>query len=434
MTLTAPTGAGKTMGYLRYALTRCVKDKTRKRVILVLPHLSLVDQVAALASEIIPGTIVDTCMADQSEMGRDLVERWSAPCIVTTSAQFLGSLFSSQPEAMRKLHRLSDAVVVFDEFETIPDRLAKVTLESLHLLVSHFNTKILLSMALQPGYERLKELDYSPVEIIRKPSSCLSLAPAEGIQYIQEPKSVKEIAEMAAGLDSCCVIVNTRRHARAIYQQWEEKYIHGIFLLSDDLCPAHRRNILCIIKERLKDGRPVRVVATPCIESGIDLDFEKVYRAMAPLPELVLSAGLQNRDRRRPRGAISVFVPAKEEGEYHRPLNGDFAKQVAITQEMAIRGCDLSSREAIEEYYSKRFLTDLTTDEMTRALNARRYRDFEDECLFSKTKYPMVIVPYDQELWATNPTRRIRQISGTLLSARREGIEMCGEQNWGDKN
>lgn len=438
MTLTAPTSAGKTMGYLRYALAKCARDKTRKRIILVLPYLSLVDQVAELAKEIIPGTIVDTSTSNHADEARVLADRWSAPCIVTTTVQFFGSLFSGQPGDVRKLHRLTDAVIVFDEISSLPDRLAKPALESLYLLVRHFHADILLASATLPPYGKVKEMDYDPVEVIKKPDKCFSLVKREGIRYMADPLPLENIADMAIEQKNTCVIVNLRRHARAIYARWKEREVEGIFLLSSDLCAAHRAKVVTDIKERQSKGLPVHVVSTQCMEAGMDMDFEMLYRAMAPLPSLILSAGRQNREHMRQEGEIYVFVPKMEEGEWSIYPDGDYAKRASVTRAMAMRGCDLSSREVLDEYYAMRFFTDRTESKLSRAIFAHQYQTIGTLGQLIQGRHPKVLVPYDEDIWnaakealstKTFPKKLQKRLFGSIV----QGYTEEAVQEWCDE-
>lgn len=393
MSLTAPTGAGKTFGFLRFALERCKHDITRKRIVLVLPFLSLTDQVFNIASAIIPGTICDTSTAEYSEQNRELASRWNAPCIVTTAVQFFGSVCSARPADVRKLHRLSDAVVIFDEMQSLPDHLLKTALQAVCVLVRDYNMTAVMSTATPPVYSHVLP-DCSPTEIIQDVPGCFALAPAEHIELLPGELEISQVAGMAAGYENCCVITNMKRHALEVYRYWVDAGLENVFLLSTDLCPVHRQQVIKAIDELQKAGEPVHVSATQCIEAGVDLDFGQIFRAAAPLPSLIQSAGRQNRARRRPRGTMFVFVPARQtSGRGRNYPDGSYEKSAGIALDIAMRGMDLSSREALAAYYDTRFLSDLTKPKLRAALDAEDYHEFMQESRLIKSGGRQVVVP-----------------------------------------
>lgn len=401
MTLTAPTGSGKTLGFVRYTLGKCQEEKDLRRIIIVLPYLTLVDQVAELVKEIIPGAIVDTSTAVYGENERELTERWSAPCIVTTTVQFFGSLFSRQPGDVRKLHNLAHSIIICDEIQALPDHLAETALQSLSYLVKYFNANVLLSTATPPAYEHIEGLDYQPEEIIQDIDKCFALAPAEKIEYLSEAMSPQEVAEQALKYSSCCVIMNMKRHARAVYQYWADQGVSDIYLLSTDLCPPHRRQVIEEITDRQKKGLPVHVAATQCIEAGVDLDFEQIYRAIAPLPSLIQSAGRQNRSRKRERGTMYTF-PVKREPEGWKRLypDADYEGRAEIARTMAMEGYQLTELSSLEHYYSLRFEKTMVTPEaVTAAIKSKDYVAFREATKIIGRKGVQVVVPYDRNVW-----------------------------------
>lgn len=399
LTLTAPTGSAKTFGFLRFGLERCRRDLTRKRIILVLPFLSLTDQVFDIAAKIVPGTVLDTSMADYSEENRMLSGRWAAPCIVTTTVQLFGSLFSNRRGDLRKLHQLSDSVIIFDEIQSLPDHLARVAMEALNILVDDYHATVLLSTATPPSYGRIPGLDFRPREVISDLDACFGMAPAEGIEYLDSEYTVRDIADMALDYQNSAVVFNMKRHAREAYDAWADRGVPNIFLLTTDLCPAHRRGIIQAIQKLQANHEPVHVAATQCIEAGVDLDFDQVFRAMAPLPSLVQSAGRQNRSRLHPRGGMKVFCLVRDQGRVRMYPDSNYEASANATKGLAMNHVDLSGLGALDAYYQVRFHADPTREKLLSALYARQYPEFTRESRLIPWSGYRVIVPHDMALY-----------------------------------
>lgn len=184
LSLTAPTGSGKTFGFFNFALGRLKADRSMKRIVIALPFLSLTDQVADIAREIIPGAIVDTSTAERGDDQRDISERWSAPCVITTTVQLFQSLFSDKPGDCRKLHRLGEAVIILDEVQALPDSLAAVCVHTLKSLSDRYGSTVCLSTATPPAYGRIAGLRYGAAEITRDAPELFAMAPAEKISEL----------------------------------------------------------------------------------------------------------------------------------------------------------------------------------------------------------------------------------------------------------
>lgn len=312
-TLTAPTGTGKTLALLHFAL-RCCIGTGKKRIIIVLPYLSITQQNAAIYRQIYPQLLEDHSQSRLSDEMRDFASRWSAPLIVTTSVRFFESLFSDRPTDCRKLHHIANSVIIFDEAQSLPANLTSATLQSVQALCSRYHTTMLFSTATQPDYDAIPDLSWRPREILSDPAELYNAlrrtntnwAIADGTRT-----SLMQIAEEMAEKNSVCAIVNLRRHARKLYGKLctlvpEDE----VFYLTTDLCPADRKAIIERITQRLDAHLPCRVVATQCIEAGVDFDFDVVYRALAPLDAIIQAAGRCNRNGRLPAGGeVVVFIP-----------------------------------------------------------------------------------------------------------------------------
>ena len=164
-TLTAPTGTGKTLALLHFALRHCLRYG-KKRIIIVLPFLTLAEQNAATYAQIIPNVLVDHSQSDLAEDARELAARWSAPVIITTSVRFFEGLFSDRPTVCRKLHHIADSVVIFDEAQSLPAGLTSATLRAVNELCTRYRTTMVFSTATQPDFSARGDLVWTPREIL----------------------------------------------------------------------------------------------------------------------------------------------------------------------------------------------------------------------------------------------------------------------------
>ncbi|MBX3748037.1 MAG: CRISPR-associated helicase Cas3' [Verrucomicrobiae bacterium] len=325
--LTVPTGGGKTLSGMAFALAHA-KACGLRRVIVVIPYLSIIEQNAAEYRRILGDGVVlenhsnasprpDT---DEEEKDRlDLVsENWDAPVIVTTSVQFLESLFASSPSKCRKLHRIARSVVIFDEVQTLPTHLLKPMFSVFRELVRSYGVSFVFSSATQPAFrkslalpdgfapEELREIAPDPAELFRRLRRVTYHLPRQG-EALDWPQLAARIAEQPQAL---CV-VNLTRHAKELWEQVKRLLPDGEcpIHLSSAMCPAHRLALIETIRGRLRGGMPCRVVSTQLIEAGVDVDFPVVWRAMGPLDSVVQVAGRCNREGRHAVGEVHVFRP-----------------------------------------------------------------------------------------------------------------------------
>lgn len=325
--LTAPTGGGKTLSAMAFALAHAQAYDLR-RVIVVIPYLSIIEQNAAEYRRILGDHVVlenhsnvavkeDTTEEERDRL--DLVsENWDAPVIVTTSVQFIESLFASNPSKCRKLHRVARSVVIFDEVQTLPTHLLSPMFSVFRELVRSYGVSFVFSSATQPAFrksaaipdgfapEELRELAPDPVELFRHLRRVNYHLPKQG-EMLDWP----DLAAQLAVQPQVLCVVNLTRHAKELWEQLKrllpegESPIH----LSSAMCPAHRLTLIQTIRRRLHDGVPCRVVSTQLIEAGVDVDFPVVWRAMGPLDSIVQIAGRCNREGRKASGSVHVFRP-----------------------------------------------------------------------------------------------------------------------------
>ena len=345
--LTVPTGGGKTLSAMAFALAHA-KHHGLRRVIVVIPYLSIIEQNAAEYRRVFGDDAVlenhsaVEPRADLSEEEKDRLElvseNWDAPVIVTTSVQFIESLFAAAPSRCRKLHRIPRSVVIFDEVQTLPAHLLAPTFSVFRELARNYGVSFVFSSATQPAFRRssalpdgfsaseLREIAPEPPLLFRQLRRVKYHLPA-GNETLDWPELAKTLA---ASPQALCV-VNTIAHAKDLWEQLgrllpaECKPVH----LSSAMCAQHRLDLLNYIRACLRVGRPCRVVSTQLIEAGVDVDFPVVWRAMGPLDSIVQVAGRCNREGKLAAGQMHVFRPADHKlppGVYHAASD-----QAAIT-------------------------------------------------------------------------------------------------------
>jgi CRISPR-associated endonuclease/helicase Cas3 len=324
--LTVPTGGGKTLASMAFALAHA-KTHGLRRVIVVIPYLSIIEQNAAEYHHIFGEEVVlenhsgvrpkDDLNEDEKSRLELVSENWDAPVIVTTSVQFLESLFASSPSKCRKLHRIPRSVVIFDEVQTLPAHLLKPTFNVFRELATNYGTSFVFSSATQPAFRKcpalpdgfdpheLREIAPEPDDLFRKLRRVNYHLPKAG-----ETLDWPELADRMAATSQALCVVNLTRHAKELWEQLirllpKEAPIH----LSSAMCPQHRLSLIQIIRERLAAGQPCRVISTQLIEAGVDVDFPVVWRALGPLDSIVQVAGRCNREGRLKAGEVNVFRP-----------------------------------------------------------------------------------------------------------------------------
>lgn len=319
-TLTVPTGGGKTLSSMAFAL-RHAAQRGNRRILYVIPYTSIIEQTADQFRRIFGDAVIEhhsnLDVADEAKetpRSRLACENWDAPIVVTTSVQFFESLFASRTSRCRKLHNIVGSVVVLDEVQLLPPEFLTPILSVLKELVTHYGVTLLLSTATQPalgehrasnfhfdGLPNTREIVENPTRLHEKLKRVDIMVPTS----LTEPRSWEDVAEALQEHDSVLCIVNRRDDARTLWELMPE----GAFHLSALMCGAHRSKTIGEIKERLKAGLPTRVVSTQLVEAGVDVDFPVVYRAMAGLDSIAQAAGRCNREGLLDRGTVVIFVP-----------------------------------------------------------------------------------------------------------------------------
>ncbi len=434
-TLTAPTGSGKTLSMLAFALKHS-KNFELRRIITVIPYLSIIDQTVReyrkvfepvvgpkeigqyiLEHDSMAGTRgkSDGDIPDYLDRERLLAENWDAPMIVTTSVQFLESLFSNRSSSCRKLHRLAKSVILFDEVQTLPMKLAIPTLATLSRLAERYGSTVVFSTATQPAFSHLGESvrkycsqGWEPKEIVPDNMSLFNRINRTDAKWpvdVNATISWEELAEQVAlpVYEQSLCIVNVKKHALALYQALKGLGADGLFHLSTSLCPVHRDAVLKEVWQRLERKKPCRLVSTQCVEAGVDLDFPAVFRALAPLDSVAQAAGRCNRNGLLDRGEVHLFIPQAEGGERIYP-DGAYEQAAGVTRILLNRhgseGIDINDPEIYKEYFLELYgiaRPELLNKELLEAIRrydfpavSERYRIIENDAI-------NILVAYDSE-------------------------------------
>lgn len=315
--LTVPTGGGKTKSSVSFAIEHCIKHNLR-RIIYVIPYTSIISQNAGVFRGIFGE---DNVLEHHSNMepklenarNRLLCENWDVPIVVTTNIQFFESFYNNRSSSCRKLHNVSDSVIIFDEAQMLPPEFLKPCLEVISELVDNYGCTALLCTATQPTLNKERFLKNSALknvtEIIPNPEKLYKELKRVEVEYINEPLSNEDISNRVIPFQQVLIIVNTRRDARNIFEFLLQNHQDegSIFHLSTYMCPKHREKTLKIIRKRLSQNLPCKVVSTQLIEAGVDIDFPVVYRAVAGLDSIAQAAGRCNREGKLEYGRVIVF-------------------------------------------------------------------------------------------------------------------------------
>jgi CRISPR-associated endonuclease/helicase Cas3 len=360
--LTVPTGGGKTLSSLAFAL-RHAAIHGHRRIIYVAPFTSIIEQNADVfrrvfshfAEEGLPDVVLehhsDVDVENESAASRLAAENWDAPLVVTTSVQFYESLFANRSRRCRKLHNMADAVIVLDEAQKIPVDYLHPCLAALRELAANYRASIVLCTATQPavgkredfaiGLEGVREIVPDPPKLF----AALRRVRVEGAGNVSD----EEIAGRMRSLPQALCIVNTRKHAKVLFDLLRQE--EGVYHLSAAMCPAHRSDVLKKILAALDAGRPCRVVSTQVVEAGIDVDFPVVFRALAGIDSIAQAAGRCNRNGRRKEGITFVFRSEHPDREVFLRDTANAAAQLMGGGGRASLHEDLLSPEAVEHYF-----------------------------------------------------------------------------------
>ena len=379
ITLTAPTGTGKTLALMNFALENA-KNFQKERVFVILPYLSIIEGNGQVYKEIFgeENVLIDSSQSEISEEARLDADRWEYPVVVTTSVKFFEMLFACKTTDLRKLHQVTNAVVVFDECQTLPSKILNSTIESLQTLAKYYGTTVLFSTATKPTYEYrnhverrdvansytnsemlLSQMEWSATEIMDNvPQIFSDYSRFKNTEVFYEKEKVfncSDLIEFYKDSKSVMYVFNTVKHAEEMYEELLLNYEESsCFLITGHMCALDKLSLIKEISTRLKENKPVRLVATQCIEAGVDLDFEDGAREIAPWESIVQTAGRVNRNGLN-KGNFLIFQFYKN-GPYDYPSSSyktasDIAKE--ILDKNSVSALDLYDLSLMDAYYKE---------------------------------------------------------------------------------
>lgn len=356
-TFTVPTGGGKTLSSMAFAL-RHARAHGLRRVVYVCPFTSIIEQnaeVFRLAFRTLTHAGPDPVVEHHSNVDPDgqgfsarlVTENWDAPVIVTTGVQFYESLFASRASRCRKLHNLSRSVIILDEAQSLPVDYLEPCLRALRELTANYGASVVLCTATQPAITHSSEFPIGLAsdearEIVSDPGVLFHALRRVEVETLPDPPGDEELARRMSAEPQVLCIVNTRHHALTLFESLDDE---EAFHLSALMCPAHRSEVLKTVSQRLQDDAPCRLVSTRLIEAGVDIDFPVVFRSMAGLDSIAQAAGRCNRNGRLAAGRVIVFESDHQNRERFMRETADVARQVLDLHEECLRP------EAIEHYF-----------------------------------------------------------------------------------
>lgn len=455
LSLSVPTGGGKTLSAMAFALQRAALLPERyRRIIVVIPYLSIIEQNAEVYKKIFGANSVlehhsgsflklrsdaenqhFLIQTDESETYEKLSQRaetenWDAPLIVTTSVRFFESLFSNHPSDVRRIHNIARSIVILDEVQVLPRSLLAPLLGMIEELAEDWGCSFVLSTATKPAFERplvhesgdrrwaagkVREIVQAPADLHRR------LQRVTIDWRIKQPVDWPEVAGWMLENQQALCVVNVREHASALYQELARRTEarNTLFHLSTRMCPAHRLKVIAEIRQRLSTDRPCLVVSTQLIEAGVDLDFPIAFRALGPLDSIVQVAGRADREGKltatlgSPGGRLVVFKPIN-----HRTPPNEYKNATDLTESLArTQNIQPSDLDAMTRFFD---------DYYTSADTGSKFVDMRAQCQFKtlaqqfemiSSRTQDVYVPFGEGKKLIDALHRVGQLTPDLRRA-----------------
>jgi len=342
--LTVPTGGGKTLSAMVFAMRHALKHGQR-RIIYVIPYTSIIEQTGRTLADVFGRENVvehhSNINPEKETLRSQLAtENWDAPIIVTTNVQFFESLYAAKPSRCRKLHNIVNSVIILDEAQLLPPELLTPCVNAINDLVRYFNVTMVLATATQPALPKLDPAN----EIIPPEFNLYERLKRTEFTFppdLNQSTDWQTLARKLQHYEQVLCVVNSRRDCYDLFKLMPEGTIH----LSALMCGAHRSAMIRLIHARLLKGLPTRVISTQLVEAGVDIDFPVVFRALSGLDSIAQAAGRCNREGKLERGEVYVFVPPKLSSR------GLLRKGEDVTRELSATGFDPHQPDAFTRYF-----------------------------------------------------------------------------------
>ncbi len=426
--LTVPTGGGKTISSLAFAM-RHLKEHKLRRIIYVIPYTSIIEQTAMEFRKIFGDeNVLEHHSNYQYDHKTDEIdtkclatENWDAPIVVTTNVQFFESIFSNRTSKCRKLHNIAASVIIFDETQMFPREYLKPSLRAIAELVYNYKCSAILCSATNPHMEDMFPSEIGITEISENIDDLYAFFKRNRIVQIGETDE-DALAEQFNSMEQVLCIVNTKITAQNIFKKLEGE---GNYHLSTLLYPKHRKQKLNEIRQRLKDGLPCRVIATSLIEAGVDVDFPTVYREKTGLDSQIQAAGRCNRENNNPSAESTVYVFSLD-----RKPPKYIQKELEAFEKVLKKSEDIDTPEAIDLYFKHLFFAqekELDKKEITKDLEdglknglsfpfekvADNFRIIEDNTTSLLIPADDLAVSYADRIRNGERTRELMRVMGT---------------------
>lgn len=411
--MTLPTGMGKTLCSLNWALHHAKAHPNIKRIIIVLPFISIIDQTATElktifkdfdvilehhSNVIYEGTVDDEdfCCKDSKQLA---AENWDYPIVITTAVQFFESLFSNKRSKCRKVHNMQDSIVIFDEIQTLPVNLAECTMKMLNDMLSLCRCSMLFCTATQPDFQTRKDFGGidSIMPLVENPSSIFEMTKRVEYYPISDynAQPIEYIADKVINQkDSVLIVCNTKKKARSLFENIKGRSDIQVFHLSTNMCQIHRMEIIKKVRQMLKSGEKLILCSTQLIEAGVDMDFPVVFRELAPLESIIQSAGRCNREGKLKKGKVYLFQ-LEESGQPSKQYEtfAQYAKLCYRNNEKRLSDADFYT-----EYYTKIIDLYAPEDNITPARERLMFQDVADQYrIIDSNTISLFVYKYDDD-------------------------------------
>ncbi|HPG92007.1 MAG TPA: CRISPR-associated helicase Cas3' [Clostridia bacterium] len=365
--LDMPTGSGKTLMSMRFALNRLI-EKNKKRIIYVVPYTSIIDQNAKELKEIFgeenviehhSNFDIEKLSEEEQEKYKFATENWDAPIIITTNLQFFESFYSNKNSRLRKLHNLCDSVICFDEIQTIPLKCLQPCYDAIKVLSSDYGADAVFMTATMPNPDKFNDI-FALAEDLVDDKTAYSLFKRSAVLNRGEI-TLNEFCSQIDTQKSNLIVTNTKKQARVIFNKitTDKKY-----LLTTLLMPNDRKRIIGDIKNDLEENVPITVVSTSLVEAGVDLDFENAYRWINGVDSILQCAGRCNREGKRNYGETKIFWLS----DVDDAKNSETKVKIQITKNLINKYNDIDQAEPCREYFEQLFTNKIDTVKMLELL------------------------------------------------------------------
>ncbi len=451
LSLSVPTGGGKTLSAMAFALQRAALSPERyRRIIVVIPYLSIIEQNAQVYAKVFGADSIlehhsgsfarlerqdkehfrlalDEAENYQGPSHRPETENWDAPLIVTTSVRFFESLFSNHPSDLRRVHNMARSIVILDEVQVLPRPLLAPLLGMMDELATDWGCSFVLSTATKPAFEQPpaagpRDLRWPPGkvrEIIRSPAELHRRLRRVSIDWrIKDPVDWPEVAGWMLDHKQALCVVNLRDHAGQLFDELAPRVADSgsLFHLSTRMCPAHRLQVIAEIGRRLCKKLPCLVVSTQLIEAGVDLDFPTAFRALGPLDSIVQVAGRADREGEltaslgRPGGLLVVFKPCD-----HRTPPNEYEQATYLTETLAkIRSIQPDDLDAMTQFFEDYYGNSDLGSKFVGMRKKAEFRSLADEFEMISSRTQDVFVPFGEGKHLIDELFKIRQLNAGL--------------------